>query len=100
MIGFLGIGGLCLFCNTLWRFIKNHDPLILTFVKIWMVLVVVIIVYFIALESNFAAALWARGIWFNEDDVLHIMMVIWVLIIYWQLRTRLKDKTPENQARP
>ena len=58
---------------------------------VWLVLLLVIIVYYIALESNFASALWAKGIWFNEDDVLHIMMIIWILYIYKVLGKALLD---------
>ncbi len=55
-------------------------------------LALVVVVYFIALISWFADVLWAKGIWFNANDVLHILMVGWVLYGYRTLATALKDE--------
>jgi hypothetical protein len=51
----------------------------------------VIVIYFIGLTSGFAALLWARGIWFNANDILHVLFFSWVLYSYSILRKSLID---------
>ena len=91
MLIFIFIGGCILFVQDLLYYHRKKKGLFPKIMGVWLVLLLVIIVYYIALESNFASALWAKGIWFNEDDVLHIMMIIWILYIYKVLGKALLD---------
>jgi len=54
-------------------------------------LIEVIVIYFIGLTSGYAAHLWARGIWFNANDLLHLLLFGWVLYSYNMLHENLLD---------
>ena len=46
----------------------------------WCVFLVVNLAYFVALFSAYAKPLYQQtGIWFNENDVLHILLLLWML---------------------
>jgi xanthosine utilization system XapX-like protein len=92
MIAFAFAGGFFqVFVEDLWEYRKHKNPLISRIVGIWGLLILVIVVYFVALLLDFAPQLWAQGAWFNEDDVLHIGMLLWVAYGYRVLRNRLQD---------
>jgi hypothetical protein len=92
MVAFAFAGGFVqVFVEDLWQYKHDKNPLIRQIVGVWAFLIVVIAVYFVALLANFASTLWANGIWFNENDVLHIGMVAWVIYGYWALKTSLRD---------
>lgn len=45
----------------------------------WCVFLVVNLAYFVALFSAYAKPLYQQtGIWFNENDVLHILLLLWM----------------------
>lgn len=58
----------------------------------WCVFLIVNLAYFIALFSGYAKPLYQQtGIWFNENDVLHLLLLIWMLgWISWIKPTMLK----------
>lgn len=46
----------------------------------WLVFLLVNIAYFVALFSGYASGLYQQtGIWFNENDVLHLLLLLWML---------------------
>jgi hypothetical protein len=47
---------------------------------LWVAFLVVNLSYFVALFSGYAQPLYQQtGIWFNENDVLHLVLLIWIL---------------------
>ena len=82
MVAFIGVGMAVISIQCLTRYFKEKDFKTARILTIGAGMAVVISLYFLALTSNFAAALWERGIWFNENDLLHILMIIWVLVVY------------------
>lgn len=58
----------------------------------WCVFLVVNLAYFVALFSGYAKPLYQQtGIWFNENDVLHLLLLIWMLgWLSWIKPTMLK----------
>ena len=69
-----------------YHYYKNKDKMNLTLLYSWLIFIAVGIAYSIYLRYNFASSLWAKGIWFTENDVLHIGMIGWVFFIYKRLR--------------
>lgn len=64
-----------------WRYYKyklNPDFLLL---GTWGWLGVTIAAYFLYLISDYTTALWMNGLWFSENDVLHIGLIIWMIYI-------------------
>ena len=76
-----------------WRYFKYKLNLDLVLLGTWVWLGITIVAYFLYLISGNTAALWAKGFWFSENDVLHIGLIIWMLYIAFVLAPQLKDLT-------
>lgn len=53
--------------------------------------VLVIGAYLLAQVLGITQVLWARGIWFTENDVLHVGMILWILHIDVYLSKTVED---------
>ncbi|MBK7150093.1 MAG: hypothetical protein IPH78_15160 [Bacteroidetes bacterium] len=60
----------------------------------WLIFMVVGIAYGVYLLSGFAATLWQHGIWFTENDVLHVGMIGWVYYLFNNTRQVVVDSEP------
>lgn len=74
-----------------WRYFKYKLRSDLTLLGTWIWLGITIAAYFLYLISGNTASLWARGLWFSENDVLHIGLIIWMLYIAFALAPQVKD---------
>ena len=64
----------------------------------WVGLGAVIGTYYLYLELGIGQQLWAQGIWFSENDVLHIGLIIWMLYIALVVANQVEDAiTDQNQ---
>jgi hypothetical protein len=63
------------------RYIKHKTEMDRGLLGIWIGLIAVLAVYFAYLLLDITSHLWARGIWFSENDVLHIGLIVWMLYI-------------------
>jgi len=91
MIIFVLAGFIAIAVNLVWQYHQDKNPLIMKILKVGVLLLSVIVIYFIGLTSGFAGLLWARGIWFNANDLLHLLLIGWVLYSYNMLYDRLLD---------
>jgi hypothetical protein len=91
MIIFVLTGFLAIAANSVWQYRQNKNPLIKTILKVGMLLMTVIAIYFIGLISGYTELLWAKGIWFNANDLLHLLLFGWVLYSYNVLNKSLVD---------
>ena len=88
-VGFPGI--LAFFFINGWRYSKYKQPLDKVLLVTWVWLGITIIAYFVYFMSGNAVALWAQGLWFTENDVLHIGLIIWMLYIAFAVAPKTKD---------
>jgi hypothetical protein len=58
----------------------------------WIWLILTLAAYFVYLILGITPALWKRGIWFSENDVLHISLIIWMLYLARVVAKTVKDK--------
>jgi hypothetical protein len=83
---------LFLFIFNGWRYIKYGDRMDLALLVTWLWLGVIIGAYFIYLLLGITEYLWARGIWFSENDVLHIGLISWMIYIAVIVAKRITDR--------
>jgi len=74
-----------------WRYFKYKASLDLAYLGTWVWLGVTIVAYFLYLVSGNTTVLWEKGIWFSENDVLHIGLILWMICIARFLSPRVKD---------
>ncbi|MCK7485250.1 MAG: hypothetical protein MZU97_06595 [Bacillus subtilis] len=64
---------------------------------IWLLFLGVNIGYFIALFSGHAIPLYeSTGIWFNANDVLHVLIIVWAVAIYQLIHPTLQGQNGDN----
>jgi hypothetical protein len=80
-----------LFAISLVRYSKEKQQVDLIYLGTWLLLGIIIVAYFVYFTSGITASLWARGIWFSENDILHIGLILWMLYIAFLLGPRVKD---------
>ncbi len=70
---------------------RKKDPMNRNLVITWLFLLLVMVAYYAYLLSGIAQQLWADGIWFSANDVLHIGLILWMLYIAIAVRGRVAD---------
>lgn len=70
---------------------KNRDKMSLALRNTWIILILVMVTYIAYLLSGITQVLWSKGIWFTENDILHVGMIYWVYYILKNLPERVKD---------
>ena len=73
------------------RYFKSKLTLDLVYLGTWIWLGITIAAYFLYLISGNTASLWAKGMWFSENDVLHIGLILWMFYIARILAPRVND---------
>ncbi len=72
---------------------RHHDALNKRFALIWISLLVVNVAYFAWLYSGISGRLVTQwNVWFNENDCLHALLVVWMIEIFLLLKKPLKDQ--------
>lgn len=80
---FIGGNFVLMFILNIRYYLTHRDQLNLSLTWLWVGFLIVNIGYFVALFSGFAAPLYAQyGIWFNENDTLHLLLILWAGQIY------------------
>lgn len=70
-----------LFAVNLSRWRKTKSPLELRLVVAWLLMFAVIVAYFSYFLSGISERLWASGVWFNANDVLHVGLILWTVYL-------------------
>lgn len=73
------------------NYAKNKDKMNLLLLITWLIFVIVGITYGVYLSSGIATSLWQKGIWFTENDVLHLGMIGWVYYLLKKLKNGIID---------
>jgi hypothetical protein len=78
-----------------WRYYMLRDSMDLALLGTWILLLLTMATYCLYDELDITQKLWARGkgIWFSQNDVLHICLILWVIYIVTVVANRIKDYT-------
>jgi len=74
-----------------WRYSRYKERLDFIYLGTWIWRGITIAAYFLYLISGNTASLWVKGLWFSENDVLHIGLIVWMMFIARILAPRVKD---------
>jgi len=91
MLIFLAPGILFLFFLNLDRYRKQKNKKDLALLVTWLWLGATIGAYYLYYLLGITENLWEQGIWFSENDVLHIGLIIWMLYIAFGLDKKIED---------
>lgn len=78
-----------------WRYAKHKLKSDLVALGAWLWLGLTIAAYFLYLISGNTTALWEKGFWFSENDVLHIGLIIWMIYLALVLAPHVRDANQE-----
>lgn len=74
------------------RYIQRKDPLDKALLGAWGWLILTIAAYFLYLLSGLTGWLWAQGMWFSENDVLHIGLIVWMVYLTRRVAPLARDE--------
>ena len=69
-----------------------HQPLARRILWVLMLLVLVQVAYLVYFALAITESLWASGVYFSANDVLHVGMLAWLAITAWALGPSLEDR--------
>ena len=91
-MAFIGINFILMFILNIRHYIRHKDILNRNLMFIWIGFLLVNIGYFVFQFGGFATILYKdSGIWINENDVLHILLILWAFMIFFLLKKNTMD---------
>jgi hypothetical protein len=84
---------LILICINSWRYYALRTPMDLALLGAWVWLLLTMTAYWLYDRLEFTQKLWAKGkgIWFSQNDVLHIGLILWMIYIAAVVAGRVGD---------
>ncbi|TGL61918.1 hypothetical protein EHQ58_04750 [Leptospira ognonensis] len=79
--------------STIFGFLKKRDSMNFHLMNTWLFLVLIMISYVTYMELGLTSLLWERHIWFSENDVLHVGLIVWVFYIVKFIPEKVRDKS-------
>lgn len=78
-----------------WRYYMLSTPMDLALLGAWVWLLFTMTAYWLYDKLDITPKLWARGkgIWFSQNDVLHIGLILWMIYLATVVASRVIDST-------
>ncbi len=76
-----------------WRYYRLGTAMDLALVGAWVLLLFILTAYWLYDKLEITPKLWAKGkgIWFSQNDVLHIGLILWMIYIATVVAERVQD---------
>jgi hypothetical protein len=74
-----------------WRYYEFGEGMDLALLGTWIWLGISVGAYYLYMALGIAEKLWARGLWFSENDVLHVGLIVWMVYIALVVTRRVED---------
>jgi purine-cytosine permease-like protein len=92
-MAFIGVNFIIMFILNILHYKKHKDNLNRNIIFIWISFLIANIGYFVFLLEDIGTNLYKNnGTWFNENDALHVLLIIWAFLIFVLLSKKLRDK--------
>lgn len=79
------------------QYLQTPSKLLKSYILSWAILFSTLAAYFMYMMAGYTQALWKNGIWFSDNDVLHVGMLLWVLFVWKEVMPSVTDKKNEIQ---
>lgn len=79
-----------------WRYYMFGFHIDLVLLGSWILLFITMMAYWVYNKTGITKKLWAKGIWFSENDVLHVFLIFWVIYIATVVADSIKDFNTPN----
>jgi purine-cytosine permease-like protein len=90
---FMGGNFVLMFALNSAHYRRARDPLNRNFIWVWLAFLLANVGYFAFLLGGIGSLIQARfGVWFNQNDALHVLLIAWALLILGLLRRTLVDQ--------
>ena len=83
-----------------WRYYRLRDPMDLALLGTWLWLGITLGAYFLYLVLDLTHDLSAQGVWFSENDVLLIGLILWMVYITLAVVRRVADAPASSEHQP
>ena len=76
-----------------WRYYMFNNPMDLALVGAWVLLFFTMVAYLLYDNLEITPKLWAKGkgIWFSQNDLLHIGLILWMIYLSAVVANRITD---------
>ena len=80
-------------CLNAWRYYMLKDPMDLVLLGAWILLIGTMMAYWVYRKQGISKKLWTKGVWFSENDVLHVSLILWMAYIATVVADYITDYT-------
>ena len=91
MILFVIPSMLMFFINNIVRYIKYKTRMEIMLIFVWVLMLIVMIGYYTTALMDLTEIMWSRGIWFSDNDVLHIGLIAWMFYVGFTVKNHVVD---------
>ena len=79
-----------------WRYISKKSDKDNILLRAWIIMFATNVLYYAYLLLGYTQLLWSKGFWFSENDVLHVLMLVWV----WYVGTSVVSIMADTESQP
>jgi len=89
---FIGVNFIIMFVLNIRHYRLFRDSLNRGLITVWISFLVVNLGYFVFLLGHIGQKIYkSTGVWFNENDALHVLLIIWAILVMFILRNKMRD---------